>query len=47
MNAYTKLKIQYAKRREKARRMFESGMSAIEIAAKLGITRQRVYQIIK
>ena len=44
---YKKLLATYAKRRERAKAMRLAGLSALEIAKRLGISRQRVYQIIK
>ena len=44
---YAKKLEKYRKRREAAKRMLASGLSVIRVAALLGITRQRVYQITK
>lgn len=43
---YAKIKEQYRQRRVRVRALFKSGMSAKAIADKLGITRQRVHQIV-
>jgi len=44
---YSKFLAISAKRRERARALRLAGMSAIEIAKKLGVSRQRVYQLLK
>jgi len=44
---HKQIAIFYAKRRAKIKAMRLAGLSAIEIAKRLGICRQRVYQILK
>jgi DNA invertase Pin-like site-specific DNA recombinase len=44
---YDKQKQQWLKRREQARKMRDAGVPVVEIAKRMNIKRQRVYQILK
>ena len=44
---YKKLLEKYRKRREEVKRLLDSGLTAIEVARRMRISRQRVYQILK
>lgn len=47
MDTYKKQLKVWAKRRERIVALFDSGWTRADIARRLGITRQRVYQIVK